>query len=83
MHVHKDRTGASAGDLIPLELWYTPGDHYLVASDAGIADARAGGYRKLGTLGYERPFFFLGGFFSGFFPGFFSGFDIVFVRALF
>ena len=35
MYVLKTRTGPSAADLIPLELWYKPGDHYLVASSEG------------------------------------------------
>lgn len=55
MYVHKARTGPSAADLIPLELWYKPGDHYLVASDEGLADAMAGGYVKIQTLGYVWP----------------------------
>ena len=55
MYVHRAKTGPSAADLIPLELWHTPGDHYLVASLAGISDARAGGYSKLATMGYVWP----------------------------
>ena len=55
MYVHKARTGPSAADLIPLELWYRPGDHYLVASAAGIADAKSHGYVKQETLGYVWP----------------------------
>ena len=35
-----------------LEVWYKPGDHYTVASDAGKAEAKAGGYMKTETLGF-------------------------------
>ena len=55
MYVLKAKKGPSAADLIPLELWYRPGDHYLVASAAGIADAKANGYVKQETLGFVWP----------------------------
>jgi hypothetical protein len=40
MYVLRNRSGPSATDLIALEMWYRPGDHYVVASDAGKEDAR-------------------------------------------
>jgi len=55
LYVHKARTGPSAGDLVPLEVWYRPGDHYLVASEAGRADAVKGGYTRVAALGFVYP----------------------------
>ena len=42
-------------NLVALEVWYKPGDHYTVASDAGKADAKMGGYQKVETLGFVWP----------------------------
>jgi hypothetical protein len=55
MYVHAARTGPSAADLVPLELWHRAGDHYLVASAAGKVDAASGNYTKLETVGYVWP----------------------------
>ena len=60
MYVYKARgTGPSAADLVSLDLYYKTtrfgGDHYLVASDAGKADATTNGYSKVSTLGFVWP----------------------------
>jgi hypothetical protein len=55
MYVLRNRSGPSSTDLIALEMWYRPGDHYVVASDAGKEDARSNGYTKVSTLGYVWP----------------------------
>lgn len=55
LYVYTSRVGPSAADLVELEVWYRPGDHYLVASDAGKRDAAASGYRKVETLGFVYP----------------------------
>eukprot|EP00041_Stephanoeca_diplocostata_P022284 m.529731 g.529731 ORF g.529731 m.529731 type:complete len:1108 (+) comp22020_c0_seq2:118-3441(+) len=51
MYVFKDPGSV----LLALEQWYKSGDHYVVASDAGKADARAKNYTKVETLGYVYP----------------------------
>jgi hypothetical protein len=55
--VYKARAGPSSADLVPLEVYYshTASDHYIVASDAGKADATALGYTHVQTLGYVWP----------------------------
>lgn len=56
MYVYKTRgSGPSAADLVSLDLYYKRGDHYLVATDAGKADAAANGYSKVLSLGYVLP----------------------------
>jgi hypothetical protein len=56
MYVYETRgTGPSAADLVSLDLYYKHGDHYLVATDAGKADAAANGYSKVTSLGYVWP----------------------------
>jgi hypothetical protein len=56
LYVYKDPTaGGLATNLVPLELWYKPSDHYLVASAAGKAEAAATGYQKKEVLGYVWP----------------------------
>ena len=55
LYVHVAQSSAGSSNLVPLELWYKPGDHYAVASVEGKADAAAKGYTKVSTLGYVWP----------------------------
>ena len=57
LYVHSSRgSGPRAADMLPLEVWWKPGDHYTVASAAGVADAASSGYEKLSPiLGYVYP----------------------------
>ena len=48
-------SGPGAADMLPLEVWWKPGDHYAVASAAGVADATSSGYKRLDLLGYVHP----------------------------
>lgn len=47
--------GPASAVLIELGVWYKDGDHYVVASDEGVADAKAKGYTQLETLGFVWP----------------------------
>ena len=49
------RVGPGAATLVELQLWYRRGDHYVVGSAAGIADAKARGYAKQESLGWVWP----------------------------
>ena len=51
MWVHR----GPGANLVPLVMYYTPGDHLATATAEGAAEAAAAGYRKLGTLGYVWP----------------------------
>jgi hypothetical protein len=58
----RSKAGASAADLVELQQWYkgassaaSAPDHYVVASQAGKADAAAGGYKKVEALGFVWP----------------------------
>lgn len=55
MWVLPQRTGAAAGSLVELKVWYKPGDHYTVASAGGVIDATAKGYVMVQSLGYVWP----------------------------
>jgi hypothetical protein len=55
LYVYKTPPAAGPMHLVALELWYKPGDHYVVASDAGKAEAKADGYIKLETFGFVWP----------------------------
>jgi hypothetical protein len=55
LYVYTAPTAGAARNLVSLEMWYKPGDHYMVASSAGKADAKANGYAKMATLGYVWP----------------------------
>ena len=49
------RLGPAAASLVELQMWYKEGDHYVVASPAGEADALSKGYRRVDSLGYVWP----------------------------
>ena len=52
MYVLPVRAGPAAASLVELSVWYKPSDHYVVASAAGVADARAEGYVRQMALGH-------------------------------
>lgn len=49
------RVGPAMASLVELEVWHRPGDHYVVASAAGKAEAEASGYVRVQSLGYVWP----------------------------
>lgn len=55
MYVLPVRAGPAASSLVELEVYYKPGDHYVIASEAGRADALSKGYSKIESLGYVWP----------------------------
>ena len=57
MYVLQSRTGPSAADLVELVQMYSAAnqDHYLVASEAGKADAASSGYQQVASLGFVWP----------------------------
>jgi hypothetical protein len=55
MYVLPSRAGPAAASLVELTMWYRPGDHYVVASADGTADAKAKGYTQLSSLGFVWP----------------------------
>lgn len=55
MYVLPRRAGPAAATLVELSVWYKQGDHYVVASEEGIADAKANGYVRQQLLGYVWP----------------------------
>ena len=55
LFVLSSRVGPAAASLVELQMWYKPGDHYVVGSPAGQTDALASGYTQIGSLGYVWP----------------------------
>ena len=49
------RVGPAESSLAMLSLWHKPGDHYVVGSAEGRADAIARGYAKMLDLGWVWP----------------------------
>ena len=49
------RVGPAAESLVELQMWYKDGDHYVLATHAGEADALSKGYIKVESLGYVWP----------------------------
>ena len=47
--------GSTTPSLVELTVWYKPSDHYVVASAAGVADAKAKGYTQIDSLGFVWP----------------------------
>jgi len=55
LYVLPTRAGPAAASLVELEVFYKPGDHYVVGSEAGRADALSSGYIKVESLGFVWP----------------------------
>jgi hypothetical protein len=49
------RAGPAAASLVELRVFWKPGDHYVVGSAAGVADALASGYAQVLSLGFVWP----------------------------
>ena len=55
LYVLPTRAGPAARSLVELEVYYKLGDHYVVGSEAGRADALSKGYSKVSSLGFVWP----------------------------
>jgi hypothetical protein len=55
LYVLPVRVGPAAASLVELQMWYKEGDHYVIASPAGHADALSRGYTQVASLGYVWP----------------------------
>ena len=55
LFVLPSRVGPAAPSLVELQMWWKRGDHYVISSPAGQADALSKGYVKVENLGYVWP----------------------------